>query len=234
MAVRMGLRYVKGLSAADQGAIVRFRGQRPADDLADLVYRGGLSEKAMVALAEAGALECFGASRRETLWQVRGLLRDRQGSLPLVRRERLPSLPTLDDFDTIAWDYRTSQHSPRGHPLSTLRASLRAMNLPDAAAVSAMRDGQRTRYVGVVICRQRPATARGVTFMTLEDETGFVNLVIWQQVFERYAALARTANLLGITGTIQSQQGVVHLVAQSLWQPELSKSPPTHKSRNFR
>ena len=126
-----------------------------------------------------------------------------------------------------------SDHSTGGHPLAPLRGELRARGWPDARTVSRGRDGQRIEYVGIAICRQQPGTASGVTFMTLEDETGFVNLVVWAQVFEKYAALARGASLLGITGKLQVQEGVVHLIADELWIPKLSKPVATPVSRDF-
>ncbi len=135
-------------------------------------------------------------------------------------RAPLP-LPELSAFEQIAWDYRTVAHSPRGHLLEPLRPRLRRMGLPDAATVARLPDGARTRYAGVVICRQRPGTAAGVIFMTLEDETGFVNLVLWPDLFERFGTLARTCSLLGVTGRVQSRHAVVHLVVEQLWQPAL-------------
>jgi error-prone DNA polymerase len=96
-----------------------------------------------------------------------------------------------------------------------------------------MPDGKRARFVGLVICRQQPGTASGVTFYTLEDETGFVNLVVWRQVFERFAVLARTAVLLGVDGKIQSESGVVHLVADELWAPDLAFTAEGTRSRDF-
>ena len=87
-------------------------------------------------------------------------------------------------------------------------------------------DGRRVRYAGLVICRQRPATASGVTFMTLEDETGFVNVVIRKRVFDDHAVLARTASLLGVSGKVQSESGVVHIVADALWAPKVPSRPP--------
>jgi error-prone DNA polymerase len=85
----------------------------------------------------------------------------------------------------------------------------------------------------MVICRQRPGTASGVTFFTLEDETGFVNVVVWKQVFDRHAALAKTAALLGVTGEIQKADGVIHLIAKSLWTPDVALAEQTHRSRDF-
>ena len=96
-----------------------------------------------------------------------------------------------------------------------------------------MRDGRKTRYAGLIICRQRPGTAGGVVFMTLEDETGFVNLVVWSRVFDEHALIARTASFLGVTGTIQQAAGVVHLIADTLWRPELDRDPNAVGSRDF-
>ncbi len=89
------------------------------------------------------------------------------------------------------------------------------------------------RYAGLVICRQRPGTASGVTFMTLEDETGFANVVLWKRVFDAHALLARTASFLGVTGHIQTDDGVVHLVADALWEPNTERSPARTSSRDF-
>ena len=96
-----------------------------------------------------------------------------------------------------------------------------------------MPDGRRVKYAGLVICRQRPGTASGVVFMTLEDETGFVNVVLWSRVFEQQASLAKSASLLGVSGRIQSEQGVVHLVAEQLWVPRMDGSAPRVASRDF-
>ena len=95
------------------------------------------------------------------------------------------------------------------------------------------RDGSRIDYVGIVICRQQPGTASGVVFMTLEDETGFVNLVCWQQVFAQYAHVIRTTSLLGVTGRLQVQEGIVHLIAERVWVPALSRPVIAVDSHDF-
>ena len=234
-AVRMGLRYVKGLSESrDWARIEAARGQARFGSIADFVARTGLDERMAGRLAEAGALAGLEQRRRDALWQVRGLVRARAPVLPPgAARDETPGFDDLDSGETIAWDYRTSAHSPRGHPLAALRTQLGARGLPDARTVSAMRDGRKARYAGLVICRQRPGTAGGVVFMTLEDETGFVNLVIWDRVFEAHALIARTASFLGATGRIQRAGGVVHLVADTLWRPELDAGPNAVGSRDF-
>ena len=235
LAVRMGLRYVKGLSESrDWARIEAARGQAPFDSVEDFVARAGLDEQVSTRLAEAGALAGLEQRRRDALWQVRGLIRTHAPVLPAgAARDETPVFADLDLRETIAWDYRTSAHSPRGHPLAALREHLSALRLPDARTVSSMRDGRKTRYAGLVICRQRPGTAGGVVFMTLEDETGFVNLVVWSRVFDAHALIARTASFLGVTGTIQQAAGVVHLVADTLWRPELDRGPTAVGSRDF-
>lgn len=152
----------------------------------------------------------------------------------MVAQETSPTFTPLGAGDEIAWDYRRTDHSPRGHPLAPLREALHARGLLDARTAVSMRNGSRVRYAGLVICRQRPGTAGGVTFMTLEDETGFVNVVLWPNIFKRHTTLAKTATLLGVTGTLQVEQGVVHLVAERLWTPHLRVDLITAPSRDFR
>ena len=114
-----------------------------------------------------------------------------------------------------------------------MRDALSRNRLPDAATVRNMANGARVRYAGLVICRQRPGTAKGVVFMTLEDETGFVNLVIWEKTFQKYELLAKTESFLGATGKLQVQSGVTHLVVEKLWRPEVDEAPCETTSRDF-
>lgn len=234
MAVRMGLRYVSGLGEGDAKRIANACAESPFASLEDCVRRSGLDGGALAVLAEAGAFDGFGIDRRTALWQVRGLAR-RRDLMPHLRvRESVPAFEPLTLPEQVSWDYLVCAHSPRGHPLEALREELRARGLPDARAVARLPDGRRVRYVGLVICRQTPGTAAGVTFMTLEDETGFVNVVVWERVFERYSTLARTALLLGVTGRVQAQHDVVHIVTEALWAPRVSRRPAALRSRDFR
>ncbi|MDQ7859945.1 MAG: error-prone DNA polymerase [Armatimonadota bacterium] len=233
-AVRMGLRYVKGLGEADGRRVEAARARVPFGSLDDFVRRTGLDAGALAALAQVGAFEGLGASRREALWQVRALVGRREMVLPVEIEEAPPAFDGLSALETIAWDYDVSAHSVRGHPLEPLRDQLAAAGLPDAQTVAAMADGEPVRYAGLVICRQTPGTASGVTFMTLEDETGFVNLVVWPAVFERHARLATSAPLLGVTGRLQKHDGVVHVVVQAMWRPMVNTQPPAVTSRDFR
>ncbi|HVK71843.1 MAG TPA: error-prone DNA polymerase [Kofleriaceae bacterium] len=234
LAVRMGLRYVKGLSLGDGERIARLARERPFASLEDLVRRVRLDDRAYAALAEAGALGALVPTRRDALWQVRGWARRQDDGLDLGGDVGDVRFADLSALDTILWDYRASDHSTRGHPLAPLRSWFRDQRWPEARTVQRGKDGTRTDYVGVVICRQRPYTASGVTFMTLEDETGFVNVVIWKQVFDQYEVLAKSATLLGVSGRLQVQEGVVHLVAEQLWRPVLPQPVTPPPSRDFR
>ena len=230
------LRFVKG-SERELTAqrLVAARAMAPFVSLDDVARRTGLERKRAVALAEAGRVReprpvaprgAVGRARRRA---GRAAAAGADGTAEDMRRIFLP----LDRAGRIVWDYRSSAHSVRGHPLEALRPVLTRQRLPDARTVQAFRSGRRVRYVGLVICRQRPATASNVTFMTLEDETGFVNLVIWDRVFQEFSVVARTASLLGVTGTIESKDHVVHLIAQRLWVPRDVTVRGPVKSRDF-
>ncbi len=232
-AVRMGLRYVKGLGEREWEKISRSRNLAPFASLQDFARRTGLDEGSLSALAEAGAFDSLQIDRRTALWDARRLARMQKESLELPARERQPGFAPLSDFEEVDWDYRRTSHSTRRHPLEPMRTSLIRHGLPDARTVASMENGAKVRYAGLVICRQRPGTAGGVVFMTLEDETGFVNAVVWESVFQRYSVLAKTVSFLGITGKLQVEDGVVHLVAEELWEPRLELKPASARSRDF-
>ncbi len=262
-AIRMGLRYVKGLGAVDWKRIAAARGSRP-ETPAEFLRAAGLSEDVKQHLAQSGAFSCFGVERRDALWQASTRGRNVGARrMPASRAggaggagdvgaaggagaagaddwERLlddavqsPSFPALSDYETIAWDYGFSYHSTTGHPMEPHRAELASRGLPTADELSRVPDGRIASYVGLVICRQRPETASGTLFMTLEDETGFVNLVVWMDTYERYRTRLLTQAVLGVTGKLQSKEGLVHLVVQSIWKPELSRRPTAVQSRDF-
>ena len=237
-AVRMGLRFVKGLAAADGAALIASRAERPFTTVEELADRlAGVRQDALQRLAESGALSPLSAEptaepqrddgrRRGSLWRVLGARatarREEPGrSLDLAAPDQDPGFTPLDRFGAIAWDYTAAGHSTRGHPLEPFRRQLTERELPDAGRVFAMQDGRRVSYAGLVICRQRPGTASGVVFMTLEDEAGFVNLVVWPKVFQRYRLIILTTSFLGVSGRIQARYDVVHIVADRFWKAEL-------------
>jgi error-prone DNA polymerase len=233
-AVRMGLRWVKGMQLADGQRIVDARALRPYDSVEDFVRRSRVPARMHEALAEAGALGELVRERRDALWQVAGWVRRQDEPMDLGGDVNgATTFASLTKLDEIFWDYSASDHSTRGHPLQPMRGELSARGWPDARTVSRGRDGQRLEYVGIVICRQQPGTASGVVFMTLEDETGFVNLVVWAQVFAEFSTIIKTTSLLGITGRLQVQEGIVHLICERVWHPQLSKAVIDVDSRDF-
>jgi error-prone DNA polymerase len=232
-AVRMGLRYIKGLGENDWERVSRARHVRSFASLEDFIRRTDLSESSLSVLAESGAFDGLGIDRRTALWDMRRCIRLRDQSLPLPVDETDPGFAPLNAFEEVGWDYQTSSHSVRRHPLQPFRAILAAQGLPDARSIAAKRNGEKVHYAGLVICRQRPGTAGGIVFMTLEDETGFVNVVVWENIFQRYSVLAKTVNFLGISGKLQVEDGIVHLVAEKLWQPKVSTQPAKSSSRDF-
>ena len=237
LAVRMGFRYVKGFGEREKDKIEPALASGPFTSAEDFVRRTRINRKGLHTLAEAGAFASVGIARRDAIWAIRGLSAKLGDAMDLpgevAPADEQPIFSRLSPGEAILWDYRTSMHSTRGHPIDCVRAELDRRKIPTAEQVNASRDGRKLKYVGLVICRQRPGTASGVTFYTLEDETGFVNLVVWRQVFEKHVVLAKTAMLMGVTGKIQSTDGVVHLIADDLWDPDLRLSTEGAHSRDF-
>ncbi len=217
-AVRLGLRYVKGLGSHGRASLEEARADGNFKDFKDFARRTRLDRAGREALAAAGALRSLpncASNRRQALWHARaatpeGLVEERHPE---------PELAELSAHEEIAWDYQATALSPRGHPLTALRAEFTRAGICSAVQLNALPHGRRARYVGLVICRQQPATAKGVTFLSLEDEGGLVNVVLRPALFERAPALARATSLLGVTGRVESRDGVVHLVADRLWRP---------------
>lgn len=236
-AVRMGYKFVNDLGSQQRHAIEQALQSGPFTSVEDFVRRTQLSRKALQAIAEAGGFSSVCHERRDALWNVHGLWAQRNDTLSLSSSASSagePRFRELSPAEAILWDYRTSHHSTRGHPLSIVQQHLHDRRILHADDINRSHHHRRVDFVGMVICRQRPATASGVTFLSVEDETGIVNVVIWRRVFEAYTVLAKTAMLLGITGKVQAQDGVVHLVAQTLWAPDLDLRPQGVTPRSFR
>ena len=235
LAIRLGLRLVKGAEREQVEALVSRRRERGLYcALGEVVEISG--EKTTRALARAGALGSIAQDRRDAMWRARGALARRGDTLKIPRTarvERAPRPRQLGLFEQIAQDLETTRVSTRGHIMQTCRASLSRRGVCSARDVNSARDGRRLRVVGVVLCRQRPPTASGTMFMTLEDETGLVDVIVWPSVFERWAVTLRAASVLGIEGKLQSEDGAVHLIAESVFVPQLEFELPK-RSRDFR
>ncbi len=232
-AIRLGAQFVKGLRRAEWERVEHARARRPFASVEEVSRRTRLDAGALTRLAEVGAFTRLEESRRQALWTTKGAARLEETPLEISIDERKPRFVGLDAFEKVAWDYSSSGVSAAGHPLAFFREQLTALGLPDARSVNSQPNGRRVRYAGFVICRQRPGTASGVVFMTLEDESGFVNLVIWSRVFEKNALLLKTTHFLGVSGKLQVEDGVAHIIADRFWRPELDVGSARSGSRDF-
>jgi error-prone DNA polymerase len=215
-ALRLGMRMVKGLAEAAARRIVAARALRAFASVPDLAERAALDRGDLGALARAGALQSLSGHRRAAAWQVGGIER----ALPLLDastgRETPVVLPAPSEAQDIVADYRSLGLSLRRHPLELLRPNLQRRRLFDAARIQQLPHGRAARTAGIVTCRQRPDTASGVIFITLEDETGTLNVVVWRSLLERQRREVLGARLLGVYGTVERQGDVVHVVAGRL------------------
>jgi len=215
-AIRLGFDRVKGLAAKAAESIVAARAEAPFADVQDLARRARLDAKALDALAAAGALRSLASHRHRARWDVAGVER-RQ---PLLETTRIPEGDPLlrrpREGEDIVADYRRLGFTLGRHPLALLRGRLERMGVVPAADVHALDAGRRVHSAGIVITRQRPSSAAGVIFVTLEDETGYLNLIVWTSVAERDRRALLGARLLGVIGRIQKEGEVLHVVAEKL------------------
>ncbi|MGX1742209.1 error-prone DNA polymerase [Bosea sp. NPDC055353] len=223
-AVRLGLRMVKGLSNAHAAAIATARARLPFESIEDLWRRARVPVAALAQIAEAdGFRPSLGLARREALWAIR-VLRDEP--LPLFaaaadkRTDETPepaiTLRPMATGGDVVEDYRHVGLSLRDHPVSFLRQDLRRRGIVSCQAAMEARDGRWLEAAGIVLVRQRPGSAKGVMFITLEDESGIANLVVWPKVFELFRRTILSAGMISVRGRIQREGEVVHLVAQRL------------------
>jgi error-prone DNA polymerase len=199
--VRLGLRLVKGLGEDAGRRIERARAERAFDSAEDLMARASLDRKAIFALAESGALDTLTGGRRQALWSVaapplEGLFEGKG------RGEAAPRLPAMSRAEQLVLDYERTGVSVSDHPMRILRPKL-PKRFKTSRDILALRSGAKVSVGGLVICRPRPATASGVVFVTMEDEHGFLNLVVWSKVFDAHHQVATTARLLAVHGKIE-------------------------------
>ncbi|MBX3469117.1 MAG: error-prone DNA polymerase [Planctomycetes bacterium] len=219
-ALRLGLRLIAGLGERAGRAIAAAReGSGSFRSLDDLARRAGLGRDALERLAHADALRGLGLERRRGLYEA---LARRGPEPPLFRGADLPDeapdLPALSALDAVLEDYAATGLSLRAHPLAHARQAIQA-HAPQARPCAWLREapfGARATVAGLVICRQRPSTAQGITFFTLEDESGVANLIVRQDVFERFRRVAREARCLLVEGTVEREGEVVHLLVRRL------------------
>ncbi|MFP5381084.1 MAG: error-prone DNA polymerase [Gammaproteobacteria bacterium] len=214
-ALRLGLRMINGFSLEGAARLIAARAQKPFDSVDDLAARSGLDPHDLKCLAAAGALARLAGHRRQAYWDVAGI--ERANPLAMARAEESqPDLFPLSEGQDLVADYASLSLSLGRHPLALLRERLRGERIVTAEELSRLPHGRLVRAAGLVLNRQRPGTASGVTFLTLEDETGHVNVVVWRDLAERQRRALLGARLLAVYGTLERQGEVAHLVAGHL------------------
>ena len=210
--VRLGLKYADGLREAVGRRVEAARAAAPFASLADFALRSGGNAAELATLADIGAFAALGGTRREAMWQVEALGR----SGPLFGKAQAATsspLPEMSEAEEMTADFGGTGMSTGPHPMTYARRDLARRGVARACDLSRVPSGRRARVAGVVIVRQRPGTAKGFVFITLEDETGFANAIVTPPTFERYRRTIVEANALVIEGVVQNQSGVVSLKA---------------------
>lgn len=233
LAVRLGFGLLRGMRMEAALRIEKARTLRPFASVDDLARRAELDRDDLQVLAGANALRALAGHRRDALWQAVGAVPDRDLLRPTTPREEVPELAMPSEGDEIVGDYRSQGLTLGRHPLALLRQQLLARRFLPAAALADFQDGQLARACGIVTVRQRPGTAKGVLFMTLEDETGNVNVIVWPNLVERQRREVLNAPLLGVYGIWQRQGEVRHLVAKRLVDLSSMLGRLGTRSRNF-
>jgi error-prone DNA polymerase len=228
-AIRLGLREIKTMSEEDANLIATRRG-RGYDSIRDVWLRTGLSPRILERLADADAFASLGLTRRGALWAAKALGRvgDRDDDLPLfangadhaaaqiVAREPDVALPPMPLGEEVVNDYRFLRLSLRAHPAQFLRADLERCGIARNETLRGLANNTRIVISGLVTCRQRPGSANGVVFMTIEDESAVANVIVWPKVFERVRPVVLGARYVAVSGLVQQESGVIHVVATRL------------------
>ena len=225
-AVRIGLRYVRDLKNADGAAIILARGGEPYATVEEIQRRADVSGRVLDRIGHANGFGSLGASRRSGLWDVKGLGDEalplfaaadkRAGKLRPEAIEPGVQLVSMGDGEEVVEDYRAVGLSLRAHPLAFLRDELTRRKMITCGALRDIKDGRWVNLAGLVLLRQKPGSAKGVMFITIEDETDVANLVVWPNLFEEHRRIVLGASMMGLRGQVQREGDVIHVVAQRL------------------
>ncbi|MFC3784688.1 error-prone DNA polymerase [Sphingopyxis italica] len=226
LAVRLGFRQVRSLANLHGAAIVGARGDVPYDCVEDVWRRAGVPRAAIERIAEADGFACLSEDRRQGLWKVRGLgeaplplfaaADAREASFSPEGLEPATALQPMTEGREVVEDYRTLQLSLRAHPLSFLRDELDAMGIVRCADLATIRDGRNIEVAGVILVRQRPGSAKGVLFVTIEDETGIANGILWPDRFDIYRRPVMSASMIAMRGRLQKEGEIIHIICDRI------------------
>ncbi|NNC76688.1 MAG: error-prone DNA polymerase [Woeseiaceae bacterium] len=233
-AMRLGLRMVKGLSEESGRSIEAARETGEYSSTQALVERTGLNKRELGVLASAGALEVLEGHRHRARWAVAGVEKPTPLFASMDRYEAAPLLSRPSEGQGIVADYQSVGLTLGRHPMHLLRDRMNRYRYQQAGQLPGLVTGQRISVAGLVITKQRPGTASGVTFVTLEDETGYMNLIVWKAVADQYRATLLNARLMGVRGEVQIEGKVIHVIAKQLIDHSDMLGNLSVKSRDFR
>jgi error-prone DNA polymerase len=231
--LRLGFRLIRGLAQPHIDALIQVRRDGPFRSFAEFVRRTGLRTNVLRRLAEADAFGSLGLDRQSTLWKSL----PEHGPLtvydPVDRHEDEAELPPLAPLEEVLADYRAAGLTLRQHPISFLRPALDSLDVIPSDHLPSLHNDRMLAVAGIVMLRQRPATAKGVTFVTLEDETGPVNLIVHYETWERYRRVARTSVAMIAHGRLQKDREVIHVLVTRLEDLSERLGELSVKSRDF-
>ena len=226
LSVRLGFRQVRGLSNVHGAAIVGARGAAPFGSVEEVWRRAGVPRAAIERLAEADAFHELAADRRQGLWKVRGL---GEAPLPLFAaadaredqfspegHEPLVTLRPMTDGREVVEDYRALQLSLRAHPLTFLRDLLARRGITRCADLAQLKDGRHVEVAGIILVRQKPGSAKGILFLTIEDESGIANGILWPDRFEAQRRTVMSAAMIGMKGRVQREGEIIHIICDRI------------------
>lgn len=235
-AIRLGLRMIVGLPESQAMLIEAARRHGPFQSMDDFSRRSGVRPSVVERLARADAFGSLHLNRRASLWQALRPSHSKE-MFPLFDKlqdnEPPLELPAMDGRQEVFADYQTAGLSLKSHPIAFFRRQLDQLRVAPAAKLASLADGRFVRVAGLVLVRQRPSTAKGITFVTLEDETGTANLIVRIDVWERFYTVARTAPAFIASGRLQNQKGVIHVLVSRLENMNESVNELRLRSRDF-
>ncbi len=226
--LRIGFRLIKGMSETGANAITEVRQAGEFASIQDLVFRSGINKKDLESLAASDALKGLSGDRHRAFWQASGVEKEEREnesqSFSFFADQNFADsdfgidvlLPVASEGQNIVGDYTSTGFTLRRHPLALFREHLNNYQVSTASDLATIEIEASAKVTGLVTCRQRPMTAAGVTFLTLEDESGFINVVVWPNLGEKFRPVVRQAMLLGVVGHVQKSEGVIHLIAREL------------------
>ncbi|CAA9511849.1 MAG: Error-prone repair homolog of DNA polymerase III alpha subunit [uncultured Sphingomonas sp.] len=215
--LRLGMKIVHGLAEVDAARILTARAERPFKSVEDMWRRSGVPLATLEKLAKADSFQSLGLNRRQALWAIRGL---GESPLPLLeaieRREEPVALVPLTAGREVVEDYRATQLTLRQHPLFFLRDELARRRIVRCGDLQSIKDGRKVEVAGIILVRQKPGSAKGVLFITIEDETGVANIILWPDRFEAQRTVVMSSAMISVKGTVQREAEVIHVIADRI------------------